>query len=248
MRGRNGLVMAVFAALVAGTAVIVYALRSAETSPNSAQAGQASPIELSEASNEAAKQGSEAVKPAPAPQPPVPSGEAPKPLDAPSAEPLPHLPEAGADTGALYDLGLLPPEIKSTLEDIVVAAQGGDIEAMRAVLEQNELKPMLSAEPVGDPIEFWKKHSVDGEGRDVLAAILNVFSSGFAIDGEGKTRNFVWPYLASMDLTKLTPAQEVDLYRIVPADQALAMKKAGKYTYYRTAIGGDGVWHYFRGD
>ena len=47
------------------------------------------------------------------------------------------------------------------------------------------------------------------------------------------------------DLAKLTPAQEVELYRIVPPAQALAMKKAGKYTYYRLGISPNGVWQYF---
>jgi hypothetical protein len=30
--------------------------------------------------------------------------------------------------------------------------------------------------------------------------------------------------------------QEVELYRIVPPAQALAVKKAGKYSYYRLGI------------
>jgi hypothetical protein len=75
--------------------------------------------------------------------------------------------------------------------------------------------------------------------------MLNVFSSGFVRSGEGKEAMYVWPYFAEMDLTKLTPAQEVELYRIVPPAQALEMKKTGKYTYYRAGIAGDGVWHYF---
>jgi hypothetical protein len=75
--------------------------------------------------------------------------------------------------------------------------------------------------------------------------MLNVFSAGFAKKGEGKETTYIWPYLAELDLTKLTPAQQVELFRIVPAQDALAMRKAGKYSYYRAAIGGDGVWHYF---
>lgn len=233
--------MAVFAALVAGTLVIVYALRSDETSPDKAEAGHADGIELRQAENAPAKQESEAVK-----QQPAPAGEAPKPLEAAPSAPLESLPPPeGQSGGAIYDLNRLPPDIKNTLEDIVVAAQSGNIEAMREVLEQNELKPMLSSSPVGDPIEFWKKASADGEGRDILAAMLNVFSAGYAKQGEGTNATYVWPYFAEMDLAKLTPSQEVELYRIVPVAEALLMKKAGKYSYYRAAIGSDGVWHYF---
>jgi len=75
--------------------------------------------------------------------------------------------------------------------------------------------------------------------------MLNVFSSGFVRKGEGKDVMYIWPYFAEMDLAKLTPAQEVDLYRVVPPPQGLEMKRSGKYTYYRAGIGADGVWHYF---
>jgi hypothetical protein len=241
MRGRTGIVMAVFAALVAGSIVIVYAFRSADTSPDKAEAGHADGMELRQAENAPAKQESEAVK-----QKAEPPSEAPKPLDATPSAPLGALPPPPhQEGGAIYDLNRLPPDIKSTLEDIVVAAQSGDIEAMREVLEQNELKPMLSSGPVGDPIAFWKKQSADGEGREILAAMLNVFSAGYAKEGDGKNATYVWPYFAESDLTKLTPSQEVELYRIVPVVEALAMRKSGKYSYYRAAIGSDGVWHYF---
>jgi hypothetical protein len=43
----------------------------------------------------------------------------------------------------------------------------------------------------------------------------------------------------------LSPAQEVELYRIVPAAQAHQMKQSGKYSYYRAGISPSGVWHYF---
>jgi hypothetical protein len=245
MRGRTGIVMAVFAALVAGTIAIVYGLRSAETAPDRAEARNATQqskpehdTQLRQAENVPAKPAVDTKKPEQAPPPASPE-------EKPSAEPAPLAPLPGEDGPAIYDLNRLPPDIKGTLEDIVITAQGGDIEAMREVLEQNELKPMLSAQPVGDPIEFWKKQSADGQGREVLAAMLNVFSAGFAKQGDGKNATYVWPYFADLDLTKLTPSQEVELYRVVPMAEAIAMKKSGKYSYYRAGIGSDGVWHNF---
>jgi hypothetical protein len=154
-------------------------------------------------------------------------------------------PPSGTAPVVLYDFDALPDPIKNTLQDIVEAAQSGDINAMLPVLQENELPPMLAAAAVSDPIAFWKKASVDGDGRDILAAMLNVFSSGFVRTGDGKNAMYVWPYFAEMDLTKLTPAEEVELFRIVPPAQALEMKKTGKYSYYRAGIAGDGVWHYF---
>ena len=90
---------------------------------------------------------------------------------------------------------------------------------MRPVLEENELKPMVASTHVDDPVAFWKKNSADGEGREVLAAFLNILSTGYVKSGQGKDAIYIWPYLAEMDLTKLTPAQEVELFRIVPADK-----------------------------
>lgn len=156
-----------------------------------------------------------------------------------------EVPSQSARPQVLYDFNALPDPVKRMLTQIAGAAESGNIEAMRPVFESNELKPMVSASFVDDPIAFWKKASADGTGRDVLAAMLNVLSSGYVRMGQGKDEIFVWPYFAETDLAKLTPAQEVELYRIVPPELALAMKKSGKYSYYRLGVSPSGVWHYF---
>lgn len=153
-------------------------------------------------------------------------------------------PRAGASQ-VLYDFNALPDPVKRMLKQIAGAAESGDIEAMRIVFESNELKPMVATSFVDDPIAFWKKASTDGTGRDVLAAMLNVLSTGYVRFGQGKDEIFIWPYFAATDLAKLTPAQEVELYRIVPPELAVAMKKSGKYSYYRLGVSPTGVWQYF---
>jgi hypothetical protein len=153
--------------------------------------------------------------------------------------------ETAESPKVLYDFNALPNPVKHMLEQIASAAQSGEIEALRPVFESNELKPMVATDYVDDPIAFWKKASADGTGRDVLAAMLNTMSSGYVRASQGKDEMFVFPYFAEVDLAKLTPAQEVELYRIVPPADALAMKKAGKYTGYRLGISPTGVWQYF---
>ena len=154
---------------------------------------------------------------------------------------------AAADQAAkaLYDFNTLPDPVKRMLEQIAAAAESGEIENMRPVLESNELRPMVADTYVADPIALWKKGSADGSGRDVLAAMLNVMSSGYAHVGQGKDEMYVWPYFAETGLSALSPAQDVEFYRIVPPERAIAMKKTGKYGYYRLGIAPDGVWHYF---
>lgn len=151
----------------------------------------------------------------------------------------------GQATEPLYDFHALPDPVKATIERIATAAETGEIENMRPVLESNELKPIVADAYVADPIGFWKKQSVDGSGRDVLAAMLDVMSSGFVRVGEGKDEIYIWPYFAAADISKLTPPQEVELYRVVPPSLAAPMKQDGKYSYYRLGISPSGVWHYF---
>ncbi|HET9935058.1 MAG TPA: hypothetical protein VFQ29_01185 [Methyloceanibacter sp.] len=145
---------------------------------------------------------------------------------------------------ALYDFNALPDPVKRMLERIATAAQSGEIENMQPVFESNELKPMVATGSV-DPIALWKKESADGSGRDILAAMLNVLSSGYARVGQGADEMYVWPYFAETGVSALTPAQEVELYRTVPRDRVAEMKKSGKYSYYRLGIAPNGVWHYF---
>jgi hypothetical protein len=236
-------IMAAFAALVAGALLIVYAYRGEDTSPTVIQANGQEIGSHAEVNEPQTMAESEAPKPQNAPAP-KPQSEVPKSKSEAAEQPATEAPAAGSPE-VIYDLNRLPDPIRETLQSIVVAAQSGKIDDMLPVLEENELPPMLSATAVSDPIAFWKKASADGQGHDILAAMLNVFSSGFIRKGEGKDVMYVWPYFAEMDLTKLTPVQEVDFFRVVPPPQGLEMKKSGKYTYYRAGIGADGVWHYF---
>ena len=233
---RTKIVMAALAALVAAAIIVVYAQGGDNDSPAIAQANSQELAQGAEVEKPKAATGSEAPK-SQQPAAPAPGSEAPK--QAAPESPAPSGPEV------IYDFNRLPDPIRETLQSIVVAAQTGNIDEMLPVLEENELPPMLSSTAVGDPIAFWKKASADGKGQDILAAMLNVFSSGFLRKGEGKEAMYIWPYFAEMDLTKLSPAQDVDFYRIVPPPLGIEMKKSGKYTYYRAGIAADGVWHYF---
>ena len=243
-------VIAALAALVAVVLLIVYAYSGEDASRAAPQAIGQGVAPATESKQPEATGASEAMKPQPTPAPkaeseaPSSGSDAPKSGSETAAPPAPEAPVSGAPE-VIYDFNRLPDEIRDTLQSIVVAAQSGDVDNMLPVLQENELPPMLSATAVSDPIAFWKKNSADGQGRDILAAMINVFSSGFIRKAEGKDVMFVWPYFADMDLTKLTPSQEVDLYRVVPPPVGVEMKKSGKYSYYRAGIGADGVWHYF---
>ncbi len=128
-------------------------------------------------------------------------------------------------------------------EDLIEAASSGDLEEVRDLFESNELAPVLTNEHISDPIEYWKKASIDGSTRDIMAAIAEVFSLPPV---KNKNGDFIWPYLAKVPLKKLSKKQEIDLFRLVGPKQATEMLETGIYTYYEAKIGKDGTWHYFK--
>lgn len=173
--------------------------------------------------------------------PPAPSAEDRLP-PMPGATPSPSSSSAASEPGQPP----LPEPVQRMREAIMDAARTGDIDRMQAVLEMSELKPMTGSGPGEKAIDFWRRTSADGAGRALLAAMLNVFDTNCArVDGKGGPDMYIWPGFSERPLTTITPVEEVELYRIVPADKADPMKKAGKYQSYRGAIGADGTWHYF---
>jgi hypothetical protein len=152
-------------------------------------------------------------------------------------EPLPEI---------TYDIDRLPPKVRSTLSRILGAARSGNLDSMRAVIEENELVPAFSFGDDKDPIVYWKRISRDGEGREMLAEILKVFSSGFVrMDPDTKEELYVWPYHFVYPIDDLTPTQLVELYVLVNPDDARTMVESGGYFGFRGGISPDGTWQYF---
>jgi hypothetical protein len=146
----------------------------------------------------------------------------------------------------LRDVEILPAEVNRIRRAILDAAMSGQIEAMRVPIEMNEIPPILAREKLADPIAHWKTVSGDGEGREILATLVQLFRTGFVHKNAGTgDAIYVWPYFAEMPLDALTPAQEVELLMIVPPSRLKAMKASGRYDHYRIGIGHDGTWHYF---
>jgi hypothetical protein len=144
------------------------------------------------------------------------------------------------------DLSALPNRVADMRDAILEAARSGDIEALRPVLDSNELKPTVSFGGSDDPIKLWKQTSGDGQGREIMAIMVEILDMDFARVNPGTSNEmYVWPYLAELPLDKLTSAQQVDLYRLMTYDEVKTMKEFGDYIHYRLGIGRDGTWHYF---
>ncbi len=57
---------------------------------------------------------------------------------------------------------------------------------------------------------------------------------------------YVWPYLATRPLDKLTPSEDVDLYRLVDPAKAAEMKEKKRWTWWCLLVAADGRWLMFK--
>lgn len=148
-----------------------------------------------------------------------------------------------------YGTERLPAPVLEMRETILAAVRSGRIEDLRTAVELNEMKPAIADTAVGDPVAHWRQVSGDGEGREILAVLGEILDAGYVTLPIGRdlenNRVYVWPYFAELPPDKLTPAQEVELLRLVPAAALAEMKQAGRYTFYKLGIGADGTWHFF---
>ncbi len=157
--------------------------------------------------------------------------------------------KAGAqNSGAeiLRDNSILPEAVGRIRAAMLSAAMSGEIEALRVPVEMNEIPPMVATEKISDPVAYWKKIARDGEGREIMAIMVELFRTGFVRKAPGTgDEMYIWPYFAEVPLDKLTPSQEVELLTLVTPDQLKAMRVSGKYDHYRIGIAHDGTWHFF---
>jgi hypothetical protein len=149
-------------------------------------------------------------------------------------------------TEILRDISALPETVARMRTAILGAAMSGEIEALRIPVEMNEIPPMAASEKIADLVAYWKKISGDGEGREILAILVELFRTGFVRKSPGTNEEmYIWPYFAEYPVDKLTSAQQVELLTLVAPEKLKAMQGSGKYDHYRIGIGRDGTWHFF---
>ncbi len=150
-----------------------------------------------------------------------------------------------ARPSAQRDVSALPAPVQDMRVAILRAASSGNLEEMRYVLERNEIMPVLSAgDKVDAPLKQWRTMSGDGEGLEIMAVLIEILTTGYVVAQQPDTEMYIWPHFAVRGVSDLTPAEKVELYRLVSPAEAKRMAKEG-YDYYRLGIGADGTWHFF---
>lgn len=156
-------------------------------------------------------------------------------------------PAASIPPEFIIDPSKLPEPVQKLRVAIVEAAASGDIERLRPYLQTGSESTQVSiGDAPEDPIAALKSLSGDPDGREVLAILLDVLSTGAALTDKGtENETYVWPYFAEKPLDTLSPPEMVELYRIVTAGDVEDMKEFGGYNFYRVGISPDGKWKFF---
>jgi hypothetical protein len=148
-----------------------------------------------------------------------------------------------------YDFSKLPAPVARLRQQIIDAAKSGDPEKLRPIIDANGKPPQFGPDDTGDPIDYLKSQSGDKEGREILAILWEVLDAGYVhVDPGQPDEMYVWPYFARYPVTKLTPPQLVELFRLVYAGDYEDMLDYGLYTSFRVGLAPNGTWSYFFSD
>ncbi len=146
-------------------------------------------------------------------------------------------------TMVITRLDQLPRGVRRMHQVLTQAVRSGNIEKMREVLQLNELMPLINGQFIHDPIKHWRAQSLDGSGREILAAISEILELPPVKVMVKRQVTYIWPYFARGPLDKLSSSELVRLYRLGPATKIAQMLKNKRYWHTQMSVGADGTWH-----
>jgi hypothetical protein len=154
-------------------------------------------------------------------------------------------PAAGAGSAAEPSQHL-PPAVLRTRDRILAAARTGDLQTLLSLMRANGSLPVFSHTQKQDPAAYWKESYPDSDGLEILSILITILETQPArIEAGTPQETFVWPYFARLPIKSLTPAQKVELFRVVTGSDYKEMVQRGRYVFYQVGIGPDGTWRYF---
>jgi hypothetical protein len=163
-----------------------------------------------------------------------------------AASETPVLPERAAGPEIATDLTPLPPAVLRTRDRILAAARTGDLQTLLALMHGNGNMPAFSHTQRQDPAAYWKENYPDSDGVEILSILISLLETQPArIDAGTPQETYLWPYFARLPIKSLTPAQKVELFRVVTGSDYKEMLERGRYVFYQVGIGPDGSWRYF---
>jgi len=139
------------------------------------------------------------------------------------------------------DVTALPQAVQDTRAALIAVTKSGDITGLKAIFDAQGTPPQVSYGGPGDAVEYLTTASADGGGIETLAVLRNLLEMPYAIIGAtSENPTYIWPYLAETDITALTPAQMVDVYRLMPPEYAKSLAEMEGWYYWRAFIEANG--------
>jgi hypothetical protein len=147
----------------------------------------------------------------------------------------------------ITDLSTIPFSVKKMRDLILEAAKTGDVEKLRPYIGSGDDVTMLSLGGFDeDPIDFLRSLSGDSQGQEILAIMSEILEAPLVKLNPGNDDEmYVWPYFYAYPSEKLTPAQRVELFRIITYGDFEEMETFGNYIFYRIGITAQGRWRFF---
>ncbi|MCP3055129.1 hypothetical protein [Aurantimonas marianensis] len=141
----------------------------------------------------------------------------------------------------------LPAPVRYLREKLIAIAKAGEIEKLRPYIESGEDGTVLSfGDVAGDPIEFLKQTSGDGQGLEILAILRELLEAGHVrVEPGADDEIYVWPYFTQVAIDSLSKPQLVELFELVTAGDYEQMKEFGAYNFYRLGISPEGRLSFF---
>jgi hypothetical protein len=125
-------------------------------------------------------------------------------------------------------------------------AATGDPQQLVALMKAGASVPMFSRTQRLDPTAIWRESYPDSDGIEVLSILFTILTTApIRTEPDTPAETYLWPYFARLPLASLTPAQKVDLFRIITGADYREMLASGRYAFYRLGIAPDGTWRYF---
>jgi hypothetical protein len=161
-------------------------------------------------------------------------------------EASPALRQGAAGPEIATDVPRPPPAVLRTRDRILAAARTGDLQTLLTLMQANGSMPVFSHTQKRDPTAYWKESYPDSDGLEILSILITLLETEpVRIDAGTPQEMYLWPYFARLPLKSLTPAQKVELFRVVTGSDYKDMLERGRYVFYQVGIGPDGTWRYF---
>ena len=175
----------------------------------------------------------------------VPSGPQSGTGDPPQATGGNNAPASAPPTAEIpADPAHLPAAVAETRARILAGAATGDLTALTSLMRGKDTA--FSHTQRQDPIAYWKDTFPDSGGIEILSILISILEAPPAHINVGTAQEiYVWPYFARLPIAKLTPAQKVELFRVVTGFDYKGMLERGRYVFYQAGITPDGSWRYF---